>query len=87
MRFLVFAAMLPGAADPAPYVQAETARVDELIAAGIAEHCYVTVDHSGAYLVVNTRDRTEAESVMQTLPMAQAGLLEFTFVELAPDET
>lgn len=87
MRFLVSAATLPGAADPAPYVQAETARVDELIAAGVAEHCYVTADHSGAYLVVNTPDRAEAESVMQTLPMAQAGLLQFTFVELAPDDT
>jgi putative NIF3 family GTP cyclohydrolase 1 type 2 len=87
MRFLVSAAMLAGAADPASYVQAETARIDELIAAGVTEHCYVTADHSGAYLVVNTHDRTEAESVMQTLPMAQAGLLKFTFVELAPDET
>ena len=87
MRFLVFAATRPGAADPARYEQAEIARVGEFIAAGVAEHCYVTADHSGAYLVVNTADRAEAESIMQTLPMAQAGLLQFTFVELAPDET
>jgi hypothetical protein len=82
MRFLVFAATLPGSADPAPYEQAEIARVDELIAAGVVEHCYVTADHTGAYLVVSTADLAQAESVMQTLPMAQAGLLQFTFVEL-----
>ena len=87
MRFLVFAATLPGAADPAPYEQAETARVDELITAGVIESCYVTADHSGAYLVVNTSSLAETEGVMQTLPMARAGLLQFTFVELAPDRT
>jgi hypothetical protein len=58
-----------------------------LIAAGVVEHCYLTADLSGAYLVVNTADLATAESVMQTLPMAQAGLLQFTFVELAPDQT
>ncbi|KAA0092764.1 hypothetical protein CIW49_28640 [Mycolicibacterium sp. P1-18] len=87
MRLLVLAATLPGAADPAPYEHAEVARVEELIAAGVIEHCFVAADHSAAYLVVDTSDRAEAEGVMQTLPMARAGLLQFTFVELAPDHT
>jgi hypothetical protein len=86
MRFLVYAAVQPGS-DAMPLLPAETARVQELIAAGTAEQAYVRADHTGAYLVLNTPDLAAAKEVMQTLPMAQAGLLEFTFVELVPPGT
>lgn len=82
MRFLVFAATLPGA-DPTPYVEAEDARVEELLTAGVVEQFYMRADFSGAYLVVKASDLTETEKVMQSLPMAEVGLLQFTFVELA----
>lgn len=81
MRFLANAATLLGA-DPAPYEAAETERVEELIRAGTLEQCYVTADHNGAYFVFNAPDLEAAAALMSTLPMAQAGLLEFTFVEL-----
>jgi hypothetical protein len=73
---------LPGA-DPAPYETTETARVEELIRAGTAEQCYVTADRNGAYIVFNAPDLEAVAALMSTLPMARAGLLEFTFVELA----
>jgi hypothetical protein len=83
MRFLVHAAVRPGT-DAMPLLPAETARVQELIADRTAEQAYVRADHTGAYLVINTPDLTTAEEVMQTLPMAKAGFLEFTYVELVP---
>jgi hypothetical protein len=83
MRFLVYGAIPPGA-DPTPYLTAEATRVQELIADGTAEASYVRADRAGAYAVINTADRDAAQAVMQTMPLAQAGLLELTFVELGP---
>jgi muconolactone delta-isomerase len=83
MRFLVHAAVRPGA-DAMPLLPAETARVQELIADGTAEQAYVRADHTGAYLVINTPDVAAAEEVMQSLPMAKAGFLDFSYVELVP---
>jgi hypothetical protein len=83
MRFLVYAAIQPGA-DPTPYLAAEAARVHELIADGTAEASYVRADRAGAYAVINTADLDAAQAVMQTMPLAQAELLELTFVELVP---
>ena len=83
MRFLVHAAVHPGA-DAMPLLPAETARVQELISDGTAEQAYVRADHTGAYLVINIADLAAADEVMQTLPMAKAGFLDFTFVELVP---
>jgi hypothetical protein len=83
MRFLVYAAVRPGV-DAMPLLPAETARVQELIAAGTAEQAYIRADHAGAYLVINAPDLTAAEEAMQTLPMAKAGFLDFTYVELVP---
>lgn len=82
MRFLAHADTMPGA-DLASYEVAETARIGALIDEGVVEQCYVTADHSGAYIVVNASDVGDATALMGTLPMAQAGLLTFTFVELA----
>jgi muconolactone delta-isomerase len=70
-----------------PLLAAETARVQELIADGTAEQAYVRADHTGAYLVINTRDLTAAEQAMQTLPMTKAGFLDFTYVELVPSSS
>jgi hypothetical protein len=81
MRFLVYGA-IPHGADPTPYLAAEAARVQELIADGTAEATYVRADRAGAYVVINTADLDAAKAVMQTMPLAQAGLLELTFVEL-----
>lgn len=83
MRFLVYAAVRPGA-DAMPLLPAETSHVQELISAGTAEQAYIRADHNGAYLVINTPDLTAAEEAMQTLPMAKAGFLDFTYVELVP---
>ena len=83
MRFLVHATVQPGA-DAMPLLPAETARVQELISDGSAEQAYVRADHTGAYLVINTPDLEAAEEVMQTLPMAKAGFLDFAYVELVP---
>lgn len=81
MRYLVSATIRPGA-DTGAYLAAETARVRELIAEGIAEQSYVRADRTGAYLIINVADLDAAQEVMGTLPLAQAGLLHCTFVEL-----
>ncbi len=83
MRFLVHAAVQPGS-DAMPLLPAETARVQELISAGTAEQSYIRADHTGAYIVINAPDLAAAQEVMQTLPMAKAGFLDFTYVELVP---
>jgi uncharacterized protein YciI len=83
MQFLVYAAVQPGT-DPMPLLSAETARVQELIVAGTAEQSYIRADRAGAYIVVNAPDLAAAQAIMQTLPMAQAGILDFTYVELVP---
>ncbi len=82
MRFLVHAAVQPGA-NAMPLLPAETARVQELISDGTAEQSYIRADRAGAYIVINTPDLAAAQEVMQSLPMAQAGILDFTYVELA----
>ena len=83
MRFIVYAAVRPDA-DAMPLLPAETARVQELITTGTAEQSYIRADRAGAYIVIDTPDLAAAQEVMQTLPMAQAGILDFTYVELAP---
>jgi hypothetical protein len=83
MRFLVYAAIPPGA-DLTPYLAAEATRVQELIADGTAEASYVRADRAGAYIVINAADLDAGRAIMQTMPLAQAGLLELTFVELVP---
>jgi hypothetical protein len=82
MRFLAHADTLAGA-DLASYEVAETAQIRALIDEGVVEQCYVTAEHSGAYIVLNAGDAGAAMALMSSLPMAQAGLLRFTFVELA----
>ncbi|HUH69923.1 MAG TPA: YciI family protein [Mycobacterium sp.] len=83
MRILVQATLLPGV-DPTPHLAAEAARVEELMDDGSAEQFYLPADQTGAYLVINAPDLDTAHAVTQTLPMAKAGLLEFTYTELAP---
>lgn len=41
-------------------------------------------DGTGAYLILDTEDLDSAEAVMQSLPMAQVGMLDFAYIELAP---
>jgi hypothetical protein len=85
MRFLVQADVHPDA-DSAPLLSAELERVRELLADGTAECNYIAADGSRAYLVLNAADLDAARAVMHTLPMARAGMLDFTFTELLPSD-
>ncbi len=83
MRFLV-QADVHSDADSAPLLPAELERVRELLADGTAECNFIGADRSQAFLVLDVPDLNAARAVMHTLPMARAGMLDFTFTELLP---
>jgi hypothetical protein len=59
----------------------ETAR---LYLAGKIDHWYSRQDQSGVVFVMNLTDPKEAHALLETLPLGQAGLMEFQIIPLGP---
>ncbi|RJP81748.1 MAG: superoxide dismutase [Candidatus Zixiibacteriota bacterium] len=85
MQFLALERDLPAEdADFAPHAKPEAARVWELYQAGIVREMYFRADRSAAVLVLECADIVEARAALASLPMVQAGLIEFEIIPLAP---
>lgn len=68
----------------APYLKAEARRAWELYQSGIIRELYFHADRSQAVLILECADTAEAERVLETLPLVQAGLIRFDIIPLVP---
>jgi hypothetical protein len=68
----------------APYLKAEAARVWELYKCGQLREMYFRQDRKEAVLVLECADLVEAQRLLETLPLVQAGLITFEVIPLIP---
>ena len=69
----------------APYVGEQARSVWERYEIYQVREFYLRADHQpGAVLILECDDVTEAERLVATLPMAEAGLLDFELIPLRP---
>ena len=68
----------------APHLKAEAARVWELYKSGKLREIYFRGDRSEAVLILECADVEEANSLLNTLPLVQAGLIRFEVIPLIP---
>jgi hypothetical protein len=67
-----------------PHLKAEAARVWELYKSGHIREMYFRQDRKEAVLVLECKDAIEAQQLLGTLPLVQAGLIEFEVIPLVP---
>lgn len=86
MKFLALEREQPGltAADFAPHLEAEAQRAWALYEAGIVRELYFNPDDHTAVLILECADAAAARAALDSLPLAQAGLVSFELVPLAP---
>ena len=84
MKILAIEKEVPGIADEAfgPHLKAEAARAWELYQAGVLRELYFRTDWSGAVLILECAGVEEANDVLNTLPLVQAGLITFDIIPL-----
>jgi hypothetical protein len=68
----------------APHLQAEARRVWDLYQCGIIREIYFRGDRSDAVLILECADRSEAQHILESLPLVQAGLIRFDIIPLVP---
>ena len=86
MKILAIERDLPGV-DPVamqPLLKAEAAHVYDLLQAGVVREIYFLADRPSAVLILECANVEEAEQVLATLPLLQAGLIAFDILPLAP---
>lgn len=81
MKFL---AVSDNAADPRPFIEQETAQMEQLTRAGVVEQLYLKADLSGAVLIVEAQDQEAAAAQLGTLPLVQHEVTSFRLTPLAP---
>jgi muconolactone delta-isomerase len=86
MKILALEKEVPGVAVTAfqPHLQAEAARVWELQQAGVLREIYFRQDRPDTVLILECADVAEAQRVLGTLPLVQAGLIAFEVIPLKP---
>lgn len=86
MKFLALEREKPGLSpdDFIPYGKAEAARVWDLYTANIFREIYFNPDDHTAVIILEASDKDEANSILDSLPMVQAGLIRFDVIELSP---
>jgi len=67
-----------------PYLREEAWQVWELYLSGILREIYFRQDKTNAVLILECASLEEAQAVLNTLPLVQAGLIEFEVIPLAP---
>lgn len=67
-----------------PHLQSEARRVWELYQSGVIREIYFRADRSEAILILETADTKEAQYVLESLPLVQAGLIRFDVIPLLP---
>lgn len=65
-----------------PLLKAEAMRVWDLVQAGVVRETYFRADRPSAVLVLECANVEEAEQVLATLPLVQAGLIAFNIIPL-----
>jgi hypothetical protein len=68
----------------APHLEAEARRVWELYQGGMIRELYFRADRSEAVLILECTDTREAQHVLESLPLVQAGLIHFDVIPLIP---
>ena len=66
------------------YLQAEARRVWDLYQSDILRELYFRSDRSEAVLILECADPSEAQQVLESLPLVQAGLIRFEVIPLVP---
>ena len=67
-----------------PYLKAEAVRVWELYKSGQLREIYFRQDRNEAVLVLECANIEEARQLLGTLPLVQAGLIDFELIPLIP---
>lgn len=67
-----------------PHLEAEARRVWELYQSGMIRELYFRGDRSEAVLILECADTSEAQHVLESLPLVQAGLIRFDVIPLVP---
>ena len=68
----------------APHLKAEAARVWELYKSGYIREIYFRGDRKEAVLILECADVKEANQLLDSLPLMQAGLIGFKVIPLIP---
>ena len=86
MKLLALEKELPGAAAEKfqPLLKDEARRVWELQQAGALHEIYFHAEEHTAVLVLECADVGEARRLLATLPLVQAGLIDFDIIPLIP---
>ncbi len=86
MKILALEHELPGIAPEQfkPHLKPEAARVWELTQGGILREAYFRQDRTEAVLILECTGTAEAQAVLGTLPLVQAGLITFEIIPLIP---
>ena len=67
-----------------PHLKSEARRVWELYQNGVIRELYFRADRSEAVLMLECGNLEEAQEVLSSLPLVQAGLIRFETIPLAP---
>jgi hypothetical protein len=67
-----------------PHLKAESWRAWELYQNSVIRELYFRADRSEAVLILECADTKEAQQVLGTLPLVQAGLIRFDVIPLVP---
>jgi hypothetical protein len=86
MKILALEKETPGTTPEqfAPHLKAEAARVWKLYKSGQLREIYFRQDRKEAVLVLECADAKDAQKLLGTLPLAQAGLISFEVIALVP---
>ena len=86
MKLLALERELPGASAAAfqPLLEAEARRVWELQQSGELREIYFTAEAHTAVIVLECADVETARRLLATLPLVQAGLIQFDLLPLIP---
>jgi hypothetical protein len=86
MKFLAIEKELPTAAAGqfAPLLKAEAQRVWELSQFGALREIYFGQDQHNAILILECNDLAQANTLLESLPLVQAGLIRFEVTVLIP---
>ena len=68
----------------APHLKAEARRVWELYQSGMIRELYFRAERSEAVLILECTDTGDAQHVLESLPLVQAGLIRFEVIPLVP---
>ena len=81
---MMFLADAHNIGDATPYLPTESARVRELLQAGVFETVLLKADHSGAFVRLRAADLAAARDAIGRLPLVANGITKVEFTEVIP---